>query len=576
MNIRQTLQSLLGTFMGAALLFSCASEDVSEEESSASLELLTDFLKSSNEQSVEFDIEYDVVDDYRVVFDVYAENPFEVTSEGFSKKNVQPIISAMTNGDGVYHVNRVISNGVKEIYVVSNSVGVPALLHGYIQNGMVKPQEVDMSSWVDEDNATASRAASSLTYLGTWNSWGRPNYIDASKSCDITKDDLRSITAALPEWQKVEEEYTKSDYIYVKQEAEVWISLLSAKSLFNNALGYYCYTEGMSKDDIKEVIALPRTNISWFSFNGLKYGEYVKLKYLNPTTGALEDKFPAGARIGWVLHRSGFYCAKNTVNEGTYQFYSNEDWNPESTRKHHTAIFTTNKGDVIVGFEDMYNDSFFGDNDCNDIVFHVDAYPENAVVTSAEIPDVPQDSVEEEVDVVQPLSLIVDVPEDDELANDLYVASKSVLNVVDGNVVGVNDVLYIASAATMNDVVTQTYSEDEQERKVVVRTTVKFLLPRSDSEGETEEKKGRTVVRTTVKNTTWAVETRLDSRSVWGDFASVDELILATIDEHRAKLANGEVIKLEIIMELEGVAYDNFVECIDVPPYSPFIENSAE
>ena len=105
---------------------------------------------------------------------------------------------------------------------------------------------------------------------------------------------------------------------------------------------------------------------------------------------------------------------------------------------------------------------------------------------------------------------------------------------------------------------------------------MKFLLPRSDSEGETEEKKGRTVVRTTVKNTTWAVETRLDSRSVWGDFASVDELILATIDAHRAKLANGEVIKLEIIMELEGVAYDNFVECIDVPPYSPFIEHSAE
>lgn len=572
MDMRQTLQGLLGALMGATLLFSCASEDVVDEGSSTSFESLTSFFKNSNEQSVEFNIEYDVVADYKVVFDVYAENPFQITSDGFSKKDVKPIISAMTNENGVYNVNRVISNGVKEIYVVSNSVGAPILLHGTIENGVVKPIEVDLSTWSEDNVGLNSRAASSFTYLGTWNSWGRPNYIDSNKFCNITKDDLRAITAALPEWWKVKEEYTKVDYIYVKEAAEVWVSLISANSLFNNALGYYCYKEGMSKDDVEEIIALPRTNISWFNSKGLKFGQYVKLKYLNPTTGELEDKFPAGSRIGWVLHRSGFYCAKGTVNEGTYQFYTNDEWNPEKNKKQHSAIFTTNKGDVIVGFEDMYNESLFADNDCNDIILHVDSYPKDAISTSVEIPDAPADSVEEEVDVIQPLSLIVDIPEDDELINDLYVASKSILNVVDGNVVGVNDVLYIANSATMADVVTQTYSEDEKERKVVVRTTVKFIIPRSDTEDT--EKKGRTVVRTTVKNTSWDVETQ--SRVVWGIYDNVEELILAVIDAHRTKLANGEVLKLEVTMEFEGVPYDNLVECIDVPPYSPFIEHIEE
>ena len=570
MEKRKLIQGLIGSFIGGVLLFSCSSEDMlGDIDQKEKNELLT----ISSEQSVCFDIEYDVPEGYKVVFDVYAENPYELTAGKTGKKDLAPIISGMTDDNGRYQVSRVISAGVKEVYVVSKSISTPMVLHGTIESGSVKPTELDMSTMVSDSSESASRAAFAPYFLGSWNQWGRPDYIDATKSCDITKSELRTISKALPEWRNVNDEYITSDFIYVKKTAEVWISLLSAKSLFNNVLGYYCYEEGMTKEDIKEIIAFPRTDIAWFNKKGLKSGEYVKLKYLNPETKQFEDKFPAGSRIGWVLHRSGFRCMTSQVNNGTYQFYSNSAWNPEKSKKEHTAIFSTSDGHVILGFEDVYNENFLADNDCNDVIFHVASCREDAISTEVERPDVSTDVVEEEVDVVQQLSMIIDVPVVDELANDLCVASKSTMEVEDGYVVGIKDVLYIATSEAMNNLVTQTYTMSEMERKVVVRTTVKFARA---AEEEGKEKKGRTVVRTTVKNTTWEVEEAANSRALMYYSGDIADLILANVEKYREQLAAGKCIRLVINMQFEGVDYGEFIENISVPPFSPFIEHVGE
>lgn len=561
------MQYLIGGFILSTLLFSCSSEEFIGEIENENLEVAL----ISSEQKVSLNINYDVPEGYKVLFDVYAENPYEIAGEGIGRKDINPIISGMTDDNGDYQISRIISGGVQEVYVLSKSVGVPALLHGKIEAGKVTPVECDLSLLVNESSVESRKASDPFLYLGNWNSWGRPNYIDKSKSCDLTSKELRTISQTLPEWKKVKKDYTDVDFIYVKEEAEVWISLLSAKSLFNNALGYYCYQEGMSKKDINEVIALPRTDLYTLNGNkGLKSGQYVKLKYLNPKTKKMENKFPAGSRIGWVLHRSGFNILTSRVNEGTYQFYSNKEWNPEKKNKNHTAIFSTSEGNIILAFEDLYNDVILSDNDCNDVVFHVSSWPENAISTKVEVPDSSEDIVEEEVDVIQPLTSIIDVPVGDKLANDLVVASKSTLEVKDGFVVGVKDVFYIANSDAMNDMITKTYSYSEMERKVVVRTTVKFA--RAEEEKE-KEKKGRTVVRTTVKNTTWEVEEAAEARSLKNYTGDVSELILSVIDDNRQKLADGKCIRLEITMKFKGVEYKKFVESINLPPYSPFIEH---
>lgn len=565
MRMKQTLQGMIGVFMGTSFMFSCTSEDVNNTTDEVGSHLLTNFITTSNEQSVEFNIKYEVPDGYKVVFDVYAENPYLITANGFSKKkDLKPIISAMTDNNGCYHVSRVISNGVKEVFVTSDAAGVPILLHGTIEKNSVSPVELDINTLIEEEQYS-SRTVWDVKFLGSWNSWGRPNYIDATKSCPVAKKDLRAISAALPEWRTVNADYTNENYIFIQEEAEVWISLLSEKSLFNNVLGYYCYTEGMSKEDIDEVVALPRANITLLNKTGLKYGEYVKLKYLNPETKEFEDKFPAGSRIGWVLHRSGFYCLSGTVNQGIYQFYSDESWNPEKADKDHVAIFKTRDGNVIVGMEDLYNETLLSDKDCNDIIFHVSSYPEKAILVNTEIPDAPEsDYVEEEVDVVQPLSSIIDVEEGDEFLNDLYVASASKLQVVDGFVTGVQDILYIAKSETMSQLSETIYVQDEKARKVVVRTTIKVPQARVAA----DEKKGRTVVRTTIKNTDWKSDL---SRSIFDKWSSVDAMILAQVEEYREALQEGEVLKVEVVLEFEGVEYEEFVSSINVPPYSPFI-----
>ena len=560
------LQMLLCVIFVGTLVYSCVSEEVDNTRGDVEMMVVSE----SNEQEVDFNIAYDVPQGYKVVFDVYAENPFEITSEGFGRKdNMKPILSAMTNEDGKYNISRIISGGVEEVYVVSRSAGVAALLYGTIQNGSVTPKEIELTSLVESQSEMDTRAAWNVLYLGDWNYWGRPKYIDEMMKCDITYSEMRSISQALPEWRKVKDEYTTADFVEVEKEAEIWISLLGEKSLFNNALGYYCYTEGMTKGDISEIIALPRTNISWLKSTGLKSGEYVKLKYLNPKTKQFEDKFPAGVKIGWILYRSGFHCLTSKVSNGTYQFYSNNEWNPEKKNKNHTAMFTTKQGNIVVGFEDTYNEALLVDNDCNDIVFHVTSYPKNAISTKVVLPDSTEDVVEEEVDVVQPLADIVEISKNDILLKDIMVASKSNLVIEDGNVVGVRDVLYLSNTKTMNELVTRTYSASEMERKVVVRTTVKFARA-------AEEKKERTVVRTTVKNTTWDVEEKNSRALFYYEGNDISGLILATIDYYRNKLAEGKCIKLEVVMEFESVEYEEFVTSINVPPYSPFIMDVNE
>ena len=552
------LHFLLGITVSSALTYSCISEEIDNVGgNSTQINLAV-----SNEQIVDFKIGYNVPEGYRVAFDVYAENPFEITADGFGKKSeVSPIVVAMTDEKGQYNISRVISDGVKEVYVVSNSIGAPALLHGTIQNGTVEPVEVDMNTLLKEESTANSRAAFNFTYLGSWNFWGRPNYIDKSKSHNIGNSEMRSISKALPEWHKLNEDYTTSDFVLVEKEAEVWVSLLSEKSLFNNALGYFCYTEGMSKNNISEIIAFPHAKIALLKNHGLQEGEYIKLKYMNPVTKKLQDKFPAGTRIGWVLHRSGFQSLTSEVNNGTYQFYSNNEWNPEKTKKNHTAMFTTDKGNLVIGFEDVHNEALLADNDCNDVVIHVASHPHNAIKAKTEIPNIENDKIEEEVDIIQPLNEIIKVSKNVPLINDIMVASKSTLTVENNNVVGVKDIMYLANTKTMNSLVTTTYTNSEMERKVVVRTTVKFSRAAK-----------RTVVRTTVKNTSWDVE-EANSRALFyyeGD--DIEELIEAVVEHYGSKLADGACIKLEVVMTFEPVKYDKFIKNISVPPYSPFIE----
>jgi hypothetical protein len=69
--------SVIGT-----LMFSCTSEELNNINDNSEVVNLV----MPSEQTVDFKINYDVPKGCRVVFEVYAENPFDVTADGFGKK----------------------------------------------------------------------------------------------------------------------------------------------------------------------------------------------------------------------------------------------------------------------------------------------------------------------------------------------------------------------------------------------------------------------------------------------------------------------------------------------------------
>ena len=174
--------------------------------------------------------------------------------------------------------------------------------------------------------------------------------------------------------------------------------MLHSGSLFDNVLGYFSY-KGDIKDvdpaSIKEIIAFPRASIVRLLSSGLKAGEAVQLKYYNPETGQLENTFPQGTSIGWVLRSDGYNLLNRTVSDGKFRFYSYPEWNPESGNKSHTVLFKKDNF-VVVGFEDLPNERINllkGDGDCNDLMFHVSSYPADAI--TYDIPEIPDGSGEE-------------------------------------------------------------------------------------------------------------------------------------------------------------------------------------
>ena len=118
------LHFLLGITVSSTFMYSCISEDI--DNVGGNSEQIN--LAVSNEQTVDFKIGYNVPEGYRVAFDVYAENPFEVTADGFGKKSeVSPIVVAMTDEKGQYNISRVISAKKSLNCPIANVTAIPAV-----------------------------------------------------------------------------------------------------------------------------------------------------------------------------------------------------------------------------------------------------------------------------------------------------------------------------------------------------------------------------------------------------------------------------------------------------------------
>ena len=223
---------------------------------------------------------------------------------------------------------------------------------------------------------TQQNAQAEYTFIDTFNFLGVP---DNLAFADVIQQNLLDdINASLPENVPGGIPVTNPDFLagketnlIITEEADVWVTFVSEGAGYRNVLGYYTYTLGdepATADEIAEHrVIFP--NVSFLgSGGGLIPGDRVYL-----------GRFPANTVISWFLAANGWFGSG--VNDGNGVYYSNPDFNPESTeatRNHMVLIYDEARELTLLGFEDLRRD-VATDDDFNDAVFYAKANPPDAI-----------------------------------------------------------------------------------------------------------------------------------------------------------------------------------------------------
>ena len=219
-------------------------------------------------------------------------------------------------------------------------------------------------------------AQADYTFIDSFDFLGVP---DNLAFADVIQQNLLDdINASLPENVRGGIPNSNPDFLagketslIITEEADVWVTFVSEGAGYRNVLGYYSYPLGdepQSVDDIVEHrVIFP--NVSFLgSGGGLIPGDRVYL-----------GRFPANTVVSWFLAANGW--RGSGVSDGNGVYYSNPDFNPESTeakRNHMVLLYDEARELTLLGFEDLFRDGP-SDDDFNDAVFYAKANPPDAI-----------------------------------------------------------------------------------------------------------------------------------------------------------------------------------------------------
>lgn len=214
-------------------------------------------------------------------------------------------------------------------------------------------------------------------YLGSYDSNGVPDYLVARDT--LPQSLIDNVAASLPELFPVpiyNPHLISSGYdndIRLKDSADVWVTFVDEGAGYKNVLGFYTY-------DLNDTsVAKPQKNEITIIFPNVSRvdsgGDLV------PEDKVHLGTFPANTGIGWVLLADGWSGGR--VTEGSWDLYSNPDFNPEfnpEDRFHNVLLNDIEDDLIILGFEDIRRDYASCDNDFNDALFYITSNPVEAIV----------------------------------------------------------------------------------------------------------------------------------------------------------------------------------------------------
>lgn len=376
-----------------AFLFMGCERDVYNPNNGKDDEKTPNSFDFSTTSSIQVNVKYDVPEGYKVLFEIYLENPFTIDKNGqiMKRTDLKPVIRRMTDGNGAYNGKEIISSDYgDEAYIYTSYIGVPNIFKTVIAENAITAY----IKWDTADDSPQTRAGwqapKGYHTLGTWSIRGYPNYLDKNNNITIPGDVLTIINKTLTEGGTCPEQYRQSIDFEINdpqgRDAEVYVRMIGGGSGAASAFGYYCYKTGASLSEIKKApkcIVFPNTLMDDYynkRASGLKGGESVKLHYIDSNRVDQGTVFPNGVKIGWFLLNDSFYGGNSTP------FYSTTELNEDN--RTHTAAFRIDDF-IVLSFED------WTDEDYNDSQFNVWSNPIEAI-TNPDIPDLKPGSGDED------------------------------------------------------------------------------------------------------------------------------------------------------------------------------------
>ncbi|MDT0605788.1 LruC domain-containing protein [Croceitalea rosinachiae] len=295
------------------------------------------------------------------------------------------IASGTFNEEGRFEKQLTVTSRLDSLLIFTNYIGLidnvrlpvntEEVLFDYTQfyerngssgKGIERPKRIHLSQ----------KGQAEYTFIDSFNGLGVP---DNLAFADVIQQNLLDdINASLPENVPGGIPSSNPDFLagketslIITEEADVWVTFVSEGAGYRNVLGYYSYplgNEPASVDDIVEHrVIFPNVSFSG-SGGGLIPGDRVYL-----------GRFPANTVISWFLAANGWFGSG--VNDGNGVYYSNPDFNPESTastRDHMVLLYDEARELTLLGFEDLRRD-VATDDDFNDAVFYAKANPPDAI-----------------------------------------------------------------------------------------------------------------------------------------------------------------------------------------------------
>ncbi|RGX86354.1 LruC domain-containing protein [Bacteroides intestinalis] len=338
----------------------------------------------STTSTIQLNVKYDVPEGYKVLFNVYFEDPFTTDEGGQTvlRTDITPAITRMTDENGKYHAKEIVAaDHGSDVYIYTSYVGVPGLVQTTITDNVINADiEWKLTDGIPQTRADKWDPSTEYGLLGTWQTNGRPNYLDSEGELVLSASVLKTIRNTIQEGGICPQTYRQSADFKVDdlqgRDTEVSVRFIGGNSSAASIFGYYCYKDGASVKEIKaakKYIVFPNTHTAGYYGKpiGLKGGECVKLHYIDENGVDKGTVFPNGVRIGWFLLNNAF------VKEGKTDkiCYSTTALNGDG--RTHTAAFRINDF-VVLSFED------YTDYDYNDVQFNVWSNPIEAIA-----PDVP-------------------------------------------------------------------------------------------------------------------------------------------------------------------------------------------